>query len=339
MPIPSKTAPVTVDLAPRIRRSVFNNYRPNADDQSTDPAIRTAPSAPPQPPDRAAPAAQEQSPTPPAPGHPGQPQARARLSDLPPTAPSALARSFLHQFLAHAFEYPTLATWAWISDPSIHHAALAASVHLGTPSDHPLPRHLQSLLEQLRPEHFNAFHDDYIVAIGHAARGSCPINEIEYGDLKADPLFQPHRLADLAAFYRAFGLELGPDAGERHDHLSVQLEFMAVLTAQEACAGASHESAGSADVCLTAQRKFLREHLGRWTPAFARRLQRAIGPGPLASLARFTLAFVESECRRFNLDPGSEDLLLRPADAQASLCDSCGLAQSLPGAPALPIPS
>ena len=59
------------------------------------------------------------------------------------------------------------------------------------------------------------------------------MNEIEYGDAQADPLFQPHRLADLAAFYRAFGLELAADAAERQDHLCIELEFMSVLAAKE----------------------------------------------------------------------------------------------------------
>ena len=58
------------------------------------------------------------------------------------------------------------------------------------------------------PDGFDSFLNAYLAAFGHAARGSCPLNEIEYGDIKADPLFQPHRLADLAAFYRAFGLEV-----------------------------------------------------------------------------------------------------------------------------------
>jgi DMSO reductase family type II enzyme chaperone len=192
----------------------------------------------------------------------------------------------------------------------------------------------QDLARAFHPGAFDAFHEDYITAFGHAARGSCPINEIEYGDLKADPLFQPHRLADLAAFYRAFGVELGSDADERHDHLAIELEFMAVLAAQEARALNTGPDHGALETGRDAQRTFLREHLGRWTPAFARRLIRAVGEGPLGALARFTLAFIEAECRRLGVTPGSEDLLLRPADEAASLCDGCGLAQALPGAPA-----
>ncbi len=181
------------------------------------------------------------------------------------------------------------------------------------------------------PSAFAEWHDDYVAAIGHAARGSSPINEIEYGDLKADPLFQPHRLADLGAFYRAFGMELRSEGGERHDHLSVQLEFMAVLAGQEAHAlglGATDEAIA---VNRDAQRLFMREHLGRWSPAFARRLRAAVGDGLLGRFTNLLLAFVESECRRLEIPAGAEDLLLRPADEGAALCDSCGIAQRLPG--------
>jgi len=188
-----------------------------------------------------------------------------------------------------------------------------------------------ALQSMLRPEGYAAFHDDYIVAVGHAARGSCPINEIEYGDLKADPLFQPHRLSDLAAFYRAFGMELTEGADERQDHLSVELEFMAVLTAQEANWLNTMGAGDGLSICRDAQRKFLREHLGRWLPAFTRRLARSIGRGTLSAVGQLALEFVENECRRAGVPPGSEELLLRPADTGGSLCDSCGLTQDLPG--------
>jgi hypothetical protein len=91
----------------------------------------------------------------------------------------------------------------------------------------------------------------------HAARGRCPLNEIEYGDIKADPLFQPHRLADLAAFYRAFGLEVAEDADERHDHICLELEFMCVLAAKEAYALEHQLDAEVLTLCRDAQKRFL----------------------------------------------------------------------------------
>jgi DMSO reductase family type II enzyme chaperone len=238
----------------------------------------------------------------------------------------------VHQFLARAFDYPAEEAWAWLTNPEIQDALALAVTALEPDRPGPLRAAQETLARAFVPAGFEAFHDGYITAIGHAARGSCPVNEIEYGDLKADPLFQPHRLADLAAFYRAFGLEVGPGSDERLDHLSVELEFMGVLAAQEANLLNSDAGADALAVCREAQHKFLREHLGRWTPAFARRLQRAVGQGPLGALAGFALAFIEPECRGAGVTPGSEDLLLRPADEAASLCDGCGLPSLPPGA-------
>ncbi|MBM3837605.1 MAG: hypothetical protein FJ398_06520 [Verrucomicrobia bacterium] len=192
------------------------------------------------------------------------------------------------------------------------------------------------LLRHLQRRNFEPFLQDYIAVFGHAARGSCPLNEIEYGDLKADPLFQPHRLADLAAYYRAFGLEITEDATERPDHICIELEFMSVLAAKEAYALEHQLDDLELPVCRDAQKGFLREHLGRWTPAFARRLARVAGEGVLGALAEFTLEFIEEECRRLGVAAGSEDLLLRPVDeADESLCASCGIRSLPPGATAV----
>ncbi|MBE7500771.1 MAG: molecular chaperone TorD family protein [Verrucomicrobiales bacterium] len=303
MPVPAP-GPVTCAPAPRARRSVFGNYLPPSADVSE-------PKAPPSPLDAPI--------TPPPDGDADR---------------AAFSRAFVLQFLARAFDYPGPETWAWLCAPDVQQGLQAAVEALEPNPTAPLATARRTLPDVFLPGVFTAFHDDYIAAIGHAARGSCPANEIEYGDLKADPLFQPHRLADLAAFYRAFGVELTGSAGERHDHLSVELEFVSVLAAQEASLLNGAPAHEALRVCRDAQRKFLREHLARWTPAFARRLQRAVGKGPLARLAAFLLAFVESECHRTGIPPGSEDLLLRPADEAASLCDGCGLKPPVPGATA-----
>jgi DMSO reductase family type II enzyme chaperone len=245
---------------------------------------------------------------------------------------AALARAFLYQFLAHAYTDPSAALWEVLCQPASAEALAAAAMAVAGPASL-LAESARTFQEQLRPQCYEAFLNAYLSAFGHAARGRCPLNEIEYGDLKADPLFQPHRLADLAAFYRAFGMEVSGNAGERQDHLGVELEFMCVLAAKEAYA-LEHRLAGSElEICRDAQKKFLREHLGRWAPAFTRRLARSVGHGPLAALAHLTRAMVETDCARFGFAPGSDDLVLRPVNAAAeSLCASCELTQLPPGA-------
>jgi DMSO reductase family type II enzyme chaperone len=266
----------------------------------------------------------------------GRQDAGPTLESAPPPLQAridlAMARCFLYRFLAKAFEDPTLEGWQWLCASGTR-AALSSAANVALPCD-ANPRDACPILV---PEQFDQFHSDYLAAFGHAARGSCPLNEIEYGDIKADPLFQPHRLADLAAFYRAFGLEVAAGAAERHDHICLELEFMCVLAAREAYALEHQADEESLQSGHDVQRKFLREHLGRWLPAFTRRLASTIGSGALATIAGFARHFVLEECARFGVVSGSEDLLLRPADEEAgNLCASCGLTQLPPGATTAP---
>lgn len=255
-----------------------------------------------------------------------EPKSEGMEVGAPPHDALALtvARSFIYRFLAQAYADPTPEGWDWLCAPGTRQNMAAASRTCGLA---PLAN------SAFQPGEYQSFQDACIATFGHAARGGCPLNEIEYGDIKADPLFQPHRLADLAAFYRAFGLELTPDGGERQDHICLELEFLCVLAAKEAYAIEQQLDAGLLAQCREAQKAFLREHLGRWTPAFTRRLAATTNESTLRALAGFTRAFVESECASFRVKPGSEELALRPVDeASDRMCDSCGLHNLPPGA-------
>jgi DMSO reductase family type II enzyme chaperone len=245
----------------------------------------------------------------------------------------AVARSFIYRFIAKGFEDPSPENWSRLTDARLQQS-FRLSVQGMEPCKGGLIQAAHSWLELLNAEAFSDFKLDYDAAFGHGARGLCPINEIEYGELKADPLFQPHRLADLAAFYHAFGLEVGADAGERHDHICLELEFMSVLAAKEAYALEIQLDDEQLSVCRNAQKNFLREHLGRWIPAFGRRLAHLAGKeSSLAALANFTQTFIVAECVDFGVAPGDEDLLLRPVDTLSeTLCQICGLGSPFPGA-------
>jgi putative dimethyl sulfoxide reductase chaperone len=236
----------------------------------------------------------------------------------------SMARSFLYRFVAKAYEDPSEEGWTTLAGNELKRAVAAATLFLALEAP-ALGLAASELLARLQADAFDEFLSGYLACFGHAARGRCPLNEIEYGDIKADPLFQPHRLADLAAFYNAFGMTVGDDAHERQDHIALECEFMCVLAAKEAYALEYQLETEQVEICHDAQKKFLREHLGRWAPAFARRLQAMAGDSTLGTLATFTGAFVAAECARFGVAPGSEDLLLRPADPQGErLCASCG---------------
>ena len=250
---------------------------------------------------------------------------------------TALARTFIYRLLAKAYEDPELEGWEWLSSAPTK-SALESAVQALAPCSPPrLACAAAELANRFVSEGFDDFLNAYVTCFGHTVRGDCPMNEIEYGDIKADPLFQPHRLADLGAFYTAFGLEMTPGAVERQDHISIECEFMSVLAAKEAYA-LEHQLDVEGAVCREAQKKFLREHLGRWTPAFTRRLARMANDTALGALADFTREFITGDCARFQIAPGSEDLLLRPIDAASeSLCATCGITNLPPGAMRSPI--
>ena len=79
---------------------------------------------------------------------------------------------------------------------------------------------------------------------------------------------------DALSRYCRAGLRPATTWSEPPDHIAVELQFMAYLSAgYVAAADAGHEE----DACrlLDMQRDFLRDHVGRWGPVFAERLKGA----------------------------------------------------------------
>jgi TorA maturation chaperone TorD len=144
-------------------------------------------------------------------------------------------------------------------------------------------------------------------------------------------LLQYHQIADICAFYGAFGLELGQACDERPDHLSVELEFLHFLCVKEAWA----EEQGISDLailCRDTQRKFLAEHVATWTPGLCARLEAASRGGFYGRAAALLRVWIEDECRRLGAIPGETVLAptatsFRPEDA----CISCGHAATCVG--------
>ena len=81
-------------------------------------------------------------------------------------------------------------------------------------------------------------------------------------------------LADIAGFYRAFGVE---PSGERPDHIASELEFLHLLSLKEALAGRESHTE-HLEVTLDAERKFFREHLRGWAPRFIQAVRGRAAP-------------------------------------------------------------
>jgi len=155
---------------------------------------------------------------------------------------------------------------------------------------------------------------------------ACPPCELEY-EPNTDVAYRSQRLADVAGFYKAFGFELAPHAGERFDHVSVQAEFLYLLLAKEAAAQQAGHQEGAA-VCRAARRKFFEEHVGWWLPAFARLLARAALCDFYRELAALMAALAAAERTSLGLPAFQARVVPKPSEAEvAAGCGPCSSGQ------------
>ncbi|MBI4560716.1 MAG: molecular chaperone TorD family protein [Candidatus Rokubacteria bacterium] len=217
--------------------------------------------------------------------------------------------------LALGFRAPTAETVARLASPEGAGALAAAAAVLDRDAGTDFAPRVTRLAGSRAADRLAALESSFRRLFGHTARGVVPPYETEYGE---DSLFQPmQELADLAAFYRTFGLTLNAQAHERLDHVSCQCEFMLVLTRKEAYAREQGDPA-MLEATQGASRRFLRDHLGRWAPAFGLKLAREDRSGFYEALGDLCSAFVSHECARVGVPAGPEFVRLRsprPADA------------------------
>lgn len=120
----------------------------------------------------------------------------------------------------------------------------------------------------------------------------CPPYETLFGN---DHVFaQSQVMGDIAGFYRAFGVELSKDIHERLDHLSVEFEFMHFLAYKESYARC-HDGADKTQIVLDAQKKFVKNHIGRWVPLFCRMLVKKAGSGLYKHVADLMAEWMDFE--------------------------------------------
>lgn len=171
---------------------------------------------------------------------------------------------------------------------------------------------------------FAALEADFRHLFGNTSRGLAPPYETEYGG--GGPFYQPQQLSDIAGFYRAFGLDVSPEQHERCDHFCCECEFMCFLHAKEAHALISGDPE-MAEAVVTAQRLFLRDHLGQFSRSFLHRVMQNAPESWHAAAAAFAKAFIESECRRFGVEVNRAYLPLRsPDDFDVPMaCGGCSL--------------
>jgi putative dimethyl sulfoxide reductase chaperone len=197
---------------------------------------------------------------------------------LPQAVDRALARSHGYAVLSRGFLYPSHALLVEMADfpAQLGRAFADAGVDAG----------VDLRLEGLEQEYQDWFG-------GQAP--ACPPYETEY--TASHIWMQTQQMADIAGFYRAFGLDT-LEMGDRTDSLTAELEFMYILCMKEAIARNEGNAEGAA-VCREAQAKFLHEHLAVWLPRFVARLEKGGADGFYLALARLTERFIAADASRF----------------------------------------
>jgi TorA maturation chaperone TorD len=236
-----------------------------------------------------------------------------------------LARESLYRFLAAALGDPREPRWQLLLDPANRQLAReAAGLLRGEAALEPIPRGFGELppdqldLSRLLAELSRSRAElaaEYDRVFGLVPARECPPYETEY-HTTAEPFFRAQQLADVAGFYRAFGLETSRTAPERPDHLPLELEFLAFLLLKRrlAALAAVPDSAEQIAICDEVFQNFFREHLSWWVPSFTVGLRRKAGGGFYAAAADVLAALLPAERARLNVPAPRQPLKPAPIE-------------------------
>jgi len=174
---------------------------------------------------------------------------------------SASERSRIYSLLATALAYPT----------DLGLEAMGTAISAAAPG---FPDAAKPLLEELAatiPGDLAPLERSHLLLFPQIESQETPGYETAY---RGNEIFNHTAImADIAGFYRAFGLEVGGAIRERPDHVTVELEFLAFVSFKEAISADNGEDE-QADICADAERSFLTDHLGDWGPELGRRIGR-----------------------------------------------------------------
>ncbi len=95
-------------------------------------------------------------------------------------------------------------------------------------------------------------------------------------------------------FIESSGFEYRSDYHGMPDHISVEFEFMAEVSKQEAEAW-EEEDRDRARHCLKIEKRFLNEHLIQWVPLFCDQVINEAGLSFYGEMARLAKSFIEFE--------------------------------------------
>jgi|GEM_PF-2260012 nitrate reductase assembly molybdenum cofactor insertion protein NarJ len=114
---------------------------------------------------------------------------------------------------------------------------------------------------------------------------------------------KPFELVDLAGFYKAFGFRIAQDIKhkESFDHISIELEFMAILTWKAAYARDKNQKEKE-KIVLDARKSFFADHLAKWGFFYCDQISRLTGYDYFKRVAGLLKLVLTLECDRYGLD-------------------------------------
>jgi putative dimethyl sulfoxide reductase chaperone len=235
--------------------------------------------------------------------------------DTSPDLIEAAGRATVYALLATGFAVPGAQRLALLET-----SLLPATAVLELPV--PLGDGLRELATEL-PSGVDAWRDEHIVLFPPITSPDAPSYETAY---RGDGIFQQTALlADIAGFYRAHGLRAGGSEKERLDHITVELEFMAVL-ARKSFTSLRAGQVENAEICTDMAALFLRDHLGCWAPAYGRRVATVSASRWYRALGRLLTDWVEMDMASESVRPTEvveEPLPFEPPDDGS--CGPCGV--------------
>lgn len=176
-------------------------------------------------------------------------------------ASDSTARALVYRLLARVFLPPQSGSFEALMRDDL--AALPDALEALSANEELRSRahELAHELEAVHPEQLALVYEHTFEPSGGASK---PPNETAHApEIPQEGLTRTYELADIAGFYKAFGVEVAPET-ERVDHIAAELEFMHLLAVKQALAEERGE-AEHADLCRDASTKFLTDHLGRWS--------------------------------------------------------------------------
>lgn len=194
------------------------------------------------------------------------------------------------------------ATYLFLSSSYMHEVPLAVLEQLaGEPSAYEgiLGDYAASLAgADLEQERVDAAADFARLFLGMSPSPVTPYESVYRSDKQL--LMQKPR-DEVVAAYSSEGFRCSPDSKLPEDHLSFELEFMALLCQKELDALDACDAAARADA-RSAQTAFLKEHLLAWAPQLCADVLLRKKEGFYAGVAEATSVFLSFEERECNLD-------------------------------------